>query len=394
MTETIKNQERISSKGSGSSRQSGRKRGAGDGNYRLRADGRWEVRLTLPNGKSKSVYAKTRQEVQQKHRAALRDLDNGLDLSAGPQTVAHYVLHWLEDVARPTVRASSYRHYEQMLRIHIVPELGRIPLKELTPAQVQHLLNKKSKSGLAPRTVGHIRAVLRDALNQALRWGLVTRNAAALAEPPRQPKSLVHPLSAEQSRAFLEFSKDDRLGPLFAAALSTGMRQGELFGLGWEDIDFERNSVRVRRALQRVKGKPTFVEPKSESSRRTITLPAVAMTAFRIQRTRQLEQRLLAGDQWQDWGLVFSSSKGTPLDGPNVNKRLQKLLEQAGLPRQRFHDLRHGCASLLLAAGVPPRTIMGVLGHSQISLTLNTYSHLSPALEQDAADALDRMLTG
>ena len=172
------------------------------------------------------------------------------------------------------------------------------------------------------------------------------------------------------------------------------MRQGELFGLRWEDIDFERNTVRVRRALQRVKGKPTFVEPKSESSRRTITLPAVAMAAFRMQRTRQLEQRLLAGDQWQDWGLVFSSSKGTPLDGPNVNKRLQKLLEQAGLPRQRFHDLRHGCASLLLAAGVPPRTIMGVLGHSQISLTLNTYSHLSPALERDAADALDRMLAG
>src|SRR5918998_9502 len=105
-----------------------------------------------------------------------------------------------------------------------------------------------------------------------------------------------------------------------------------------------------------------------------------AMAAFRMQRTRQLEQRLLAGDQWQDWGLVFTSSKGTPLDGPNVNHRLQKLLEQAGLPRQRFHDLRHGCASLLLAAGVPPRTIMGVLGHSQISLTLNTYSHLSPAL--------------
>jgi integrase len=166
-----------------------------------------------------------------------------------------------------------------------------------------------------------------------------------------------------------------------------------LFGL--EDIGFERSTVRVWRALQRVNGKPRFVKPKSESSRRAITLPAVAMAAFRMrQRTRQLEQRLLAGDQWQDWGLVFSSSKGTPLDGPNVNKRLQKLLEQAGLPRQRFHDLRHGCASLLLAAGVPPRTIMGVLGHSQISLTLNTYSHLSPALERDAADALDRMLAG
>jgi integrase len=162
----------------------------------------------------------------------------------------------------------------------------------------------------------------------------------------------------------------------------------------WDDIDFERNTISVRRALQRVSGKPTFVGPKSGSSRRTITLPAVAMSAFRTQRSRQLERRLLAGDHWQDWDLVFSSSVGTLLDGPNVNKRLQKLLEQAGLPRQRFHDLRHGCASLLLAAGLPPRTIMGVLGHSQISLTLNTYSHLSPALERDAADALDRMLAG
>jgi integrase len=340
------------------------------------------------------VYGKTEAEARRKHRADLRDLEDGLDLSAGNQTVAQFLSHWLEDVARPRVRASSYRHYEQMLRLHVVPELGRTPLNKLTPAQVQRLLNEKSKSGLAPRTVGHIRAVLRDALNQACRWGLVTRNAAALANPPRQPTSRVQPLSAEQSRVFLEFSKNDRLGPLFAAALSTGLRQGELLGLFWEDIDFERNTVRVRRALQRVDGKPTFVEPKSESSRRTITLPAVAMAAFRAQRTWQLEQRLAAGDRWQEWGLVFTSSKGTPLDGPNVNHHLQKVLKQADLPKQRFHDLRHGCASLLLAAGVPPRSIMGILGHSQISLTLDTYAHLSPSLEQEAADALDRMLHG
>ena len=180
-----------------------KKRGSGDGNYRLRPDGRWEVRFTLPNGKSKSLYGKTRQEVQTKHRTALRELDNGLDLSATQQTLGQFLSHWLEEVARPTVRASSYRHYEQMLRIHIVPELGRIRLKDLSPAHVQQLLNRKSKSGLSPRTVGHIRAVLRDALNQALRWGLVTRNVAALADPPRQEKALVDPLTGypESSRA-------------------------------------------------------------------------------------------------------------------------------------------------------------------------------------------------
>jgi integrase len=278
--------------------------------------------------------------------------------------------------------------------MHIIPELGRTRLEQLTPAHVQHLLNEKTRSGLSPRSVAHIRAVLRNALNQALRWGLVTRNVAALAEPPHQPRVLVNPLTAEQARTLLETCQEDDFGPLFAAALSTGMRQGELLALRWEDIDFDRNTVSVRRALQRVDGKLTFVEPKSESSRRTITVPSIAMAAFRAQRTRQREQRLLAGSSWEDWGLVFTSSKGTPLDGSNVTKRLQKLLAQAGLPRQRFHDLRHGCASLLLAAGVPPRTIMGMLGHSQISLTLNVYSHLSPSLERDAADALDRVLTG
>jgi integrase len=370
-----------------------KKRGAGEGSPRLRSDGRWEIRFSA-DGTSRSVYGKTEAEARKKHRAAIRDLEDGLALAAGNQTVAQFLTHWLEDVARPRVRASSYRHYEQMLRLHVVPGLGRIPLTKLTPAQVQRLLNEKSKAGLAPRTVGHIRAVLRDALNQACRWGLVTRNAAALATPPRLPKSYVRPLSAEQARAFLAFSKDDRLGPLFAVALSTGLRQGELLGLAWEDVDFERSTIRVRRALQRVEGKPTFVEPKSESGRRTITVPAAAMAAFRTQRSRQREQRLAAGDRWQEWGLVFSSSKGTPLDGPNVNHHLHKILKEAGLPKQRFHDLRHGCASLLLAAGVPARTIMGILGHSQISLTMNTYAHLSPSLEQEAADALDRVLAG
>lgn len=371
-----------------------RKRGAGDGNYRLRPDGRWEARFTLSDGKSKSVYGKTRQEVQQKHRAALRDIENGLDLRISQQTLSQFLTHWLEDVARPRVRASSYRHYEQILRLHVLPSLGRTTLSKLTPAQVQRLLNEKSASGLSPRTVGHIRAVLRDALNHALRWGLVTRNVAALATPPRQPRTQVNPLTAEQARAFLEFCKDDRLGPLFAAALSTGMRQGELFGLMWEDIDFDRGTVRVRQALQRVNGKPTFVEPKSESSRRTVTMPAAAMAAFRTQRTRHLEQRLQAGPNWQDWGLVFTATNGAPLESCNVNHHLQRLLKDAGLPKQRFHDLRHACASLLLAGGVPARTIMGILGHSQISLTLNTYSHLSPVLEREAAEAFDRVLAG
>jgi integrase len=236
---------------------------------------------------------------------------------------------------------------------------------------VQAFLNARSAKGLSPRTVQYIRAILRRALGQPLKWGLVRRNAAAL----------------------IEFTKDDRLGPLFQVAVVSGLRHGVLFALRWEDVDLDAGTLTVRYTLQRINGKPQFMELKTPLSRRTVTLPPVAVSALKVQRRRQLEARLLVGDGWKDWNLVFASAIGTPLEPSNVIHRLQHLLVEAGLPRQRFHDLRHCAASLLLAGGVAPRTIIGILGHSQISLTMNTYAHLSPSLEREAARALDQLLT-
>ncbi|HEU0113818.1 MAG TPA: site-specific integrase [Thermomicrobiales bacterium] len=233
---------------------------------------------------------------------------------------------------------------------------------------------------------------MRAALNRALRWGLVERNAAALADPPRIEAKPIQPLTADQVRQFLDAVAADPLGPLFQVAIATGMRQRELFGLRWEDVDLTAATVTVRVALQNVGGTKTFVEPKTPHSRRTIPLPASGVRALRAQHARQNGQRLAAGSRWQEWGLVFTARYGTPLDGSNVGARLKKALQAADLPRQRFHDLRHCSASLLLQGGVGMRTIMGRLGHSQISLTMNTYTHLSPELERDAADALDRMI--
>lgn len=170
------------------------------------------------------------------------------------------------------------------------------------------------------------------------------------------------------------------------------MRQGELFGLSWDDVDFGRGTLTVRRALQRINGKPTFVEPKTEKSRRTVNLPASAIAALRVQQDRQAFERRVSGDYWQEWGLVFTSTVGTPLEPSNVTHRLQRLLANEDLPRQRFHDLRHCCASLMLANGEHPRVVMDTLGHSQISLTLNTYSHVMPAMQRDAADRLEALL--
>lgn len=187
-------------------------------------------------------------------------------------------------------------------------------------------------------------------------------------------------------------TREDRLGPLFHVAIVSGLRQGELFGLRWEDVDPSAGTLFVRHALQRIDGAPTLVEPKTALSLRTVTLPASAVAALRVQKDRQTFERAHAGDLWHEGGFVFTSTMGTPLNPSNVDKRLKSLLAGAGLPRQRFHDLRHCAASLLLAGGVAPRMIMGILGHSQISLTMNTYAHLSPALERDAARALDSVL--
>lgn len=372
--------------------QSTKRRGHGEGSIKRRADGLWEARVSLPAGKRRSFYGKTRREVQDKLRAALHDLDAGLDLVAGRQTVSQFLDAWLADVAKPSVRPSTFDSYAGHVRLHLKPTLGYHQLAKLTPQHVQAMMNAQSAAGLAPKTVQNCRAVLRRALGQAMKWGLVSRNVATLAEPPRSMKAAVTPLTAAQARAFIAATAADRLGPLFHVAIASGLRQGELLGLRWRDVDLLEGTINVRHAMQRIDGALTFVEPKTALSRRTVTLPSSAVAALRTQRVRQNETRLLAGDRWQDWGLVFASTIGTPLNPSNVIHRLHTLLAAAGLPRQRFHDLRHCAASLLLAGGVAPRTIMGILGHSQISLTMNTYAHLSPALEHDAARALDAML--
>ncbi len=368
------------------------RRGHGDGTIRHRPDGLWEARLSLPNGKRKSVYGKTRRDVQDKLKAAQRDLDAGLDVGAAKQTVGVFLTGWLTDVAEPSLRPSTLKSYQSYVRLHIIPAIGHHRLDKLTPQHVQAMLRTMTAKGLAPRSVQYARAILRRALGHAVKWSLVGRNVATLVDPPRSVRKPVQPLDAAQVRHFLAVTRDDRLGPLFHVAIATGLRQGELFGLRWQDVDLASGTLTVRHALQRINGTRMLVEPKTDLSRRTVTLPASAVAALRVQRTRQLEARLLAGARWQDEGFVFTSTIGTPLEPSNVVAHLHRLLADAGLPRQRFHDLRHCAASLLLAAGVAPRTIMGILGHSQISLTMNTYAHLSPALERDAAARLDALI--
>jgi len=188
--------------------------------------------------------------------------------------------------------------------------------------------------------------------------------------------------------------RSHRLGALFTVALALGLRQGEALGLRWDAVDFQTGVLTVRAALQRVGKQWQLVEPKSERSRRTIALPRVAVVALRAHRVRQKRERLLAGGDWKEAGFVFTTQIGTPLDPINLTKTFKRLLRVAGLPSIRFHDLRHTAATFLLAQGVDARTIMETLGHSQISLTLNTYSHVLPSLQRDAALRMNKILAG
>ncbi|HEV2108522.1 MAG TPA: site-specific integrase [Thermomicrobiales bacterium] len=373
------------------------KRGQNEGSAYQRKDGRWEALLTLPadapgGPARRSFYGKTKKEAMTKLRAAQRKLDEGLPAVPERETVGTYLDRWLIDVAKPGLRASTYKSYESYVRLHLKPALGHHRLARLGPQHVQTMLNEKLAAGLSPRTVQYIRAILRRSLGQALKWGLGSRNVATLIDPPKGRRVEVRPLTPEQARCFLDFVNGDRLEALYSVAVALGLRQGEALGLQWEDIDFTSCALRVRHALQRVDGKLRLVEPKSERSRRTVDIPAPTLAILVAHRDRQAFERAFAGDRWQDWGLVFTTPKGTPLDGTAVTKRLQRLLADAELPRQRFHDLRHCCASLLLAQGVPPRVVMEILGHSQISLTMDTYSHVMPTARRHAAELMGAIL--
>ncbi len=373
-----------------------RVRGRGEGTVRLRADGRWEARLRLSKGRQRSYFGATKREVQVKLRAAMRDRDRGTLVTGSRQTVGQFVQGWLRDIAEGRVRPQTFKRYRELCVKHIIPGVGDLLLERLTPQDVQAMLNAKTKEGLSPRTVNHIRAVLRNALHQALKWGAVARNVAELVDPPRIPEVERRTLNVDEAARFLEAVQTDPLAAAHIAGLSLGMRIGEVLGLKWEDIDFDRATVSVRRSLQRDHGQLMLGELKTESSRRTLPMPTVAADALLAHRACQRQARVQPGPPWQ--GLVFASEKGMPLEGTNVLRSLQRTLAAAGLPRIRFHDLRHSCASLLFAQGVEPKTVQTILGHSRIGTTLDVYTHIAASeravssVLRDAATTMNRLL--
>jgi integrase len=369
------------------------RRGHHEGTIRHRPDGLWEARLSLPNGKRKSVYGKTRRDVQDKLRAAQRDLDAGLDITARRLTLAQFLERWLSASIKPSVKVKTYEGYESILRVRVVPRPGGKPLARLTALDVQALYADLEAAGLSNRSTHHTHRVLRQALSQAVRWGLIARNPCDGATPPRPRRAEMHVLTQGQVAVFLDAMRDHPSHALYVLAVTTGMRQGELFGLKWADVQLDEGKLMVRRALQRQnEAGLVFIEPKTARSRRTILLSQRAIGALREHRRRQLGERLRLGAEWQDTDLVFCSATGLPLDPVWQRQVFQQTLKRIGLPVIRFHDLRHTAATLLLSQGVHPKVVSEMLGHASISLTLDTYSHLVPAMHAQAAAAMDALL--
>jgi integrase len=371
-----------------------KRRGHGEGSIYQRRDARWVGSLTLEDGKRKYFYGKTRREVQEKLRVALNEQKQGM-LATGPQqTVKHYLEYWLEEVHRPTVRLGTYTEYRKVIDGYILPDLGHIQMQKLTVQQVQALYTRKLKDGYAARTVRLLHAILHKALSHAVRIHLVSRNVCDLVSPPRVAGQEMQSLTIEQAQRLLTAARGCHLEALLTLAIATGMREGELLALRWSDVSFEKMFLQVCRTVRRIPGHGHVEsEPKTQKSRRKITLTPHLVEVLKEHRVRQEEARRAAGFVWKEQNLVFCNRRGNFIEPSELFRSFQKLLKEAGLPRMRFHDLRHSAASILLVMGVHPKVVQELLGHSNIAMTLNIYSHVLPSLQQEAMERLSDLLS-
>ncbi|HEV2124793.1 MAG TPA: tyrosine-type recombinase/integrase, partial [Chloroflexota bacterium] len=381
-----------------------KRRGRGeDSVYQRASDGRWIVEIRdgyKPSGKPKIIYltAKTKALAMDKRRKVHEQMARGVPIGTEKQTVATYLDYWLQHKVRPSKRTGTYDAYVSLCRVHIIPALGHRQLAKLTAQDVQAMLSTMVDNGVSPTTAKNARAVLRKALNDAIREDLLWRNVVTQTDMPAQRTYHAKPLTAEELPRFLAAAKGHRLEALFLLLPSIGLRAGEAYGLRWSDVDLDRGQLAVKMQMQRA-GKPKrphFADTKTERSRRPVPLPPQMVRSLREHRARQLEEIELAGGRWQgeQWEhLVFCTTIGTPLDPSKIMAEYRAVLTAAGIdPDRRIHDLRHTCATMLAQLGVQPREAQEILRHSRIQTTLAVYTHVSSEGVRSAVGRLSDML--
>ncbi|MFJ5657956.1 tyrosine-type recombinase/integrase [Streptomyces microflavus] len=403
-----------------SSRRS-RTRANGDGTIYQRKDGRWEAAgYVLAPGNTRKrvrVYGTTRKDALAKLTEKIAASNRGLLVAAADSTVSAYLTYWLNGVAVHHLRENTHTRYAAAIRLHLNPGLGVKKLARLTTRDVRTFLDglrttcqccaqerdvvRRSccaigqccDKRLSPLTVTYVHAVLKSALEHAVREDELPRNVARNVKTTTPRPRRFQPLTATEARQFLQTAADDRLHALYELALRTGLRKGELLGLHWEDLDLDGGTATIHRSLQRTRSQGlTVLNTKTLASERRIALPTECINSLKIHQERQQEERQVAGPGWADNGLVFTTPKGRPLDPTNLTRRFLRLLHKAGLRTIRFHDLRHSTATLLLEQGIDLVVIKELLGHAHIGVTAGVYAHVRLRLQRHAIDTLGEAL--
>jgi integrase len=368
-----------------------------------RGDKNWIVRIFMGrdgNGKrrylNKTVRG-TKKDANTYLSKTLTEISAGTFVESSPDTVQEYLNKWLETAAKPRLRENTYKEYEGLIERYVKPTLGAMRLSDLRPLDVQKFYASLTEKQLSPRTVRFTHSVLTSAFKQAVRWRILAHNPCNSVELPRKAATEMQALTPVEAAKFLKEAGSDRWSALFALALATGLRPSEYLGLKWADIDLEQGVINVQRSLHwrsYKTGDWYFGEPKTPRSSRRIPLPVSVLRELINHKRHQGEERLKAGAEYKNLDLVFATGTGQPLIRLNVvQKHFKPILERAKLPATlRLYDLRHSCATLLLAANENPKVVSERLGHASITLTMDTYSHVLPDMQQGASDKLERML--
>ena len=367
-------------------------RGKKDGSIHRRENGTWRAQICL-EGKRLSFSSKTRRECQEWLKKVIGQIDNGLTYASSTVTLGEYLKSWLEST-KASNRQATWKHYEQLARTYVLPHLGKARLKDLRPDQIQGLYNHLIATGIGIYTVIKIHTMLHSALEQAVKMGLANRNVSHGTIPPKQPLKEIKILDESQASQLLVAAHGTRLEALLHLALATGIRQMELLGLKWSDLDWVLQTLKVERQLVRPdRGETRFAQPKTKYGRRTVALGDQTLAVLRNHYLFQNEERKAAGELWNETGLIFTTSLGTPIHPRNLLRDYKLLLKKAGLPVMRFHDLRHTAASLMLNHGIAVIVVSRRLGHAKPSITLDVYGHLIPSMQAEAAQKIDELIT-
>ena len=377
------------------------------GHSRKRGNDSWAVVVNLGRdpvtGRRRQLWRSvkgTKREAEALLVQLLHQRDTGIDQLPGRLTTGDYLERWLGDYARTNTAPRTFETYESIVRKHLVPALGSIVISKLRPQHIQNYYSRAlnargatTKKLLSNRSVLHHHRVLREALSHAVRWQILTRNPADAVEPPRVERKEIPVPSPDALDKLLQAAQATPLYDLVHIAIMTGLRQGELLGLRWQDIDLGGRTLSVNQSLQWLRGVgPTFRSPKTHRSRRPVVLSAATVQLLRRHRQQQLEDRLRLGPDYSDIGLVFCQPTGSPIDPSNFRRTWRRILKDADVGHVRFHDLRHAHATQLLMAGIHPKIVQERLGHSSISMTMDTYSHVLPALQAEAVEKLEQWL--